>query len=160
MKTLLPILALLSIPVLASADSVAWSTYCDNGVEKVRATATLSLPGATSTLGAEMTALNNETCDPDLGYCGFFRDDTAESLGNDEYRYVFEGWTRACLSVDTPSMRGLVFYYSADPGQEPVLRLREFYCFDFEPASIVDNTDCSPLPVASRTWGAIKALYR
>lgn len=45
MRTLLLILALLSIPVLASADLVSetWTTYCDGTTEKVRAAFVLTL---------------------------------------------------------------------------------------------------------------------
>lgn len=162
MKILLLVLACLSIPALASASSIELTTYCDGNVEKVRAVMVLTIPGALSAGSAELHALNNEDCNPDFGSCGWFIDGTAEPLGNDEFRFVFEGWLRSCLSVNTPSLRGQVFFYAQDPGQEPRLYLRDFGCYEFgEPIpAIVDNSECHTLPVAHSTWGAVKALYR
>jgi len=155
--------ALILVPTLASADSLSWSTYCDNGVEKVRCMIVLNMPGVQfgGDAGAGIRVYNDEVCFTGRNECDSGRFDADPvALGNDDFEFTFEGWLRSCLTVDQPTIDGYMFYYTVEPGQEPVRRFSYIICAQFEPTTIVDTVDCAPLPTASTTWGAIKALYR
>ena len=159
MKSLL--LALLFLPAVVSAQP-EWSTYCDNGVEKLRMMLIYHNLGAFGPFYGELHPYNNNECQ-DLGDdCGGYKQATLiEDLGGGEIRYVWEGWLRSCLTVETPAFFGQVWFYTQEPGQQPVLRHQDFDCYFFgEQTPVVDVVECSTLPVAARTWGAVKALYR
>lgn len=156
MKTLL--LALLFLPAVASAQP-EWSTYCDNGVEKVRLRLTFEMGPIHSIQSVFASAYNNEECyiaDP----CATFESYAETDIGDGLYLFEWQGWLRSCLSVDVPAFYGQVWYYTQEPGYDPVLRMREFDCQSFEPSAIIDNTECTPLPVLTTSWGAVKAMYR
>ncbi len=155
MKRLFVLLVLL-FPSIAIAQP-EWSTYCDNGVEKVRLRLTVQIGGVDVQPGVA-GGYNNELCG-DFNFCGGYSSNP-ESLGDDYYRFTFSGWLRSCITVAYPAFHVQVFYYTVEPGHEPVLRLFEAWCASYEPVAIVDEVECNTLPVAHSTWGAVKALYR
>lgn len=164
MKRLL-LLTLLSIPALARADSVSWSTYCDGNVEKVRCTITFYMPGAQwdEDWRGEMVAANYDgDCDLQGSTgCARFRDAVPTPLADGYVEFTWEGWLRSCLSADRPAFEGQIWFFVQEGNEPPRYYPRDFSCGEFEPTPlIVDNSTCTPLPVASTTWGAIKALYR
>ena len=163
MKRLLILAALLSVPALAQANGpVEWSTYCDgNGVERVRCSITFEL-GDVYLADEDYAAIwvsNNQLC-AEEDIWGYELNHVVEPLGGGNYRYTWEGFLRAGLLVEHPSFWGELSFFTQEPGEELILRLMHFYCGGFEQATFLDTADCVPLPVASKTWGAIKALYR
>jgi hypothetical protein len=133
-----------------------WSTYCDNGVEKVQLELTYQLGEVESVESALADAYNNDICEP-FNYCGP-QEAFTEYLGEGNYRFTWRGWLRSCLTVDTPSFHALVFFYVSDP--EPKLFLTEIWCNQFDAVEIVDNVECTPLPAKAATWGAVKVMYQ
>jgi hypothetical protein len=137
-----------------------WSTYCDNGVERVRLTIEFSLSDSAdlSESGSEFyvgtSCLDPDPCPGPDGRSGVLSD-----LGGGNYRFVLAGWEKACFPNSEAVRDGAIFWRCFfEPGQSQTVLLR-FYCGD-RAQPIIDETTCVPLPVASPTWGAIKALYR
>jgi hypothetical protein len=163
-KTLLAIAFLLSISTLATASDIVseeWTTYCDDGVEKLRGTIVFHFSQTSLGYeGAELTVYSDAECSSPIGspcargnYSG-----VATSLGNNDYRVVWQGWPRACIPsagifrdgfvvFRFPDYSGTFSYYSY------------MLCEDGE-RTVIDGGDCVPLPVTASTWGAVKALYR
>jgi hypothetical protein len=140
--------------------SESWTTYCDGTTERVRLTiefhlsdvADLSESGSEFFVG--VSCVEPFECTGPDGRSGVISD-----LGGGNYRFVLQGWDRACFP-DLQAVRdGAIFwrcYYA--PGESQMVLFR-FYCAD-RARPIVDESTCVPLPVATSTWGAIKALYR
>jgi hypothetical protein len=177
MKRILTLAFLLSIPALAAAQEIVsdcdngndwnfvseeWSTYCDDDVEKVRASLTFQIcfnPHFDGMHG-ELEAREGEGCIAS-GQCGDRRWNTGEvvPVGNDSYRWTWDGFERACLSGTTALRYGVVFFWLTGEDGEPRYSYIDFNCGG-NPFVIVDNSDCAPTHVATSTWGGIKALYR
>jgi hypothetical protein len=159
MKRLLATLLLLSIPALATAQwviSETWTTYCDGGVEKVRSAFVVDIPGAVyvdnlAEVGNEWAGVEGP-CFGSPGCTAF--DGTLTPLGGSLYEYAWT-WPRDCFGGDVTRSARLWYYTPFVDGLE-----RIYFDVDCGQQVIVDNSTCVPLPVASKTWGAIKALYR
>jgi hypothetical protein len=158
MKRFLTLAALLSIPAISNAQlkiSEQWTTYCDNGVEKVRVEFTYQVlaigfdPVHSEWIG-EFTDPCTGGCDGPDTVMGVRR-----ALGQDTYTWTWQGWTLECLG--TLVWRDAMMSYIAAGDEGPENR-QFFVTCDDGPQTIVD--ECNTLPVATSTWGAIKALYR
>ena len=134
-----------------------WTTYCDNGVEKVRVSFTYYLaavgfvPPHSEWLGAYRAACDTLCEDgPDNLQAEL------KPLGNDQYKWTWQGWSRDCFGAQVWREARMSFVTEGDSGPENRVY---FVDCDDGPQTIVDLVDCS-LPVETSTWGAIKALYR
>ncbi len=153
-------LLLLSMPALVRAEgqvSETWTAYCENSIEKIRLQIVMNLPGAIDVGGGLMTAFDGDSC-PGTE-CGTALMSSLVALGNDDFMWTFQGWTRACLQAANAQREGTLSYHWVDETGHHFVHEWEIFCGDFTPSAIVDTVDCS-LPVHTRTWGAIKALYR
>ena len=148
--------ALLLVPTIAGAQEgwlvdEQWTTYCESGVEKIRAELTLDLvPGIIidDNSGGELFI-----CAAPEG-CYSNPTPTVTDLGGGLYRWNWEGWPRDCYQTEVSREGVLVF--RAPWGDYMWLSI---HCSD-GPQAIIDTVECIPLPVAQPTWGAVKAMYR
>ncbi len=158
MKRLL--LLLLFLPSLATAqDKIAeeWTTYCDNGVEKVRVAFTYQLDAVGfASPHSEWLGAYTSPCTDDCG-APVSLEAVRKALGNDTYKFTWEGWTRACLAGQVWRSAMMSYFTETEFGVENIV----FFvgCAD-GPQTIVDELNCDTTPVATSTWGAIKALYQ
>jgi hypothetical protein len=168
MRRFLLLLAVLAVPAVSSAqpydrDLVAeeWETYCDDGTEKVRASLTFYLVNnpVFSLPHAELQAYNGYDCS---SYCDIYRAESIDAVGDDNYRVTWEGISRECIIGSAASRWGMLWFSRIDEHGDLVQENPlEFTCtYGIEPVTIIDTVECSPLPVATTTWGAVKALYR
>jgi hypothetical protein len=158
MKRLLILIAL-SIPTLASAQtklSETWSTYCDGSSELVRMTLTLHT-GDVGFVGGELAVFNSPDCSGPPGWSA--SSPARVDLGGGDFAFVWDGLPRTSLPGASVSRHGSVVLSAPDGMGGSITHFYYFECSDGAQA-VVDNSECSTLPVASKTWGAIKALYR
>jgi len=154
------VLPLLVCPTISSAQqkiAEEWTTYCDNGVEKVRVAFTYELIAVGFVANdSEWFGAYTEPC---AGLCGppETTKGVRKPLGNDRYKWTWQGWTRACLAGQVWRSAMMSYITNGENGPEN----RQFFVqCDEGPQTIVDESNCNILPVASSTWGRIKALYR
>ncbi len=165
MKSLLLVLALLSIPALASAqyppdfiESETWTTFCDNGTQKVRASFVLELwdPIFYENWQGEWGAYP-AACGLGEPACHAFEAaGTVVHLGGRLYEFYWD-FPRECFA-DYAGREGRLWWQILIEGY-PEHRYVDLLCSD-GPQPILDGGDCPTLPVVSTTWGAVKALYR
>jgi hypothetical protein len=159
-KRILLLAIVLSIPALAHAQpdiqSETWTAFCDNGVEKVRSSFVLHLccdPLIFDDGPGEVGA--SSYCDPDNSCSPI--DGLVRPLGNDLYSFDFD-WRRDCFQNE--AWRGGRLWWRVVWGDDHALIWIDLGGCEDGPQPIIDNVDCAPVPVASKTWGAIKAMYR
>lgn len=166
MRFLFPLIAFVASASSAQACLVpldvveTWTTYCDDGTERVRLTIEFSLGEAAdlSESGSEFyvgtSCLNPDPCPGPDGRSGVLSD-----IGGGNYRFVLEGWEKSCFPNGEAVRDGAIYWRCFfEPGQAQTVLLR-FYCGD-RAQPIIDDSTCVPLPVSASTWGAIKAMYR
>ena len=159
MKRLLILANLLSIPSVASAGLVSetWTTYCDGTTERVRA---VFIVQATNPVAEEdwQGAVFQVTDECRWWGCSaYVWPGNVKPLGGQLYEYRFD-FTPECTPGSAVRREGPLWYYELVDGSA-TRRQITLSCGE-PPQPIIDDVECSPLPAASTTWGAIKALYR
>ena len=159
MRTLFAAFVLMSVASTATGQtklSEEWTTYCDNGVEKIRVEFRYYLPA----VGFEDTHSQWGGAFAEACAAGCGAPENAEAvlkaLGNDQYQFTWQGWSRDCFVTQVWREAMMSYVGEGEFGPENFPFLVE--CSD-GPQTIVDQSDCS-LPVEHSTWGAVKALYR
>jgi len=159
MRRVLILALLISLPALASAQikiSEEWTTYCDNGVKRVRVALTYELAsvGFDDTHSQWMGAFT----EPCAGGCGepTSLEGELKSLGRDRYKWTWEGWSLDCLALQVWRSAMMSYFTEGEFGPEN----RQFFitCGD-GPQTVVEGPNCTT-PIATSTWGSVKALYR
>jgi hypothetical protein len=162
MKRPLVLVALLSIPVLASSQtklSEQWNTYCDGSVEKVRATLSYHVGSGITVESGEMVTFSGPGDCSGVPSCATVNMTRWEDLGSGDIAFIWEGTLRSCLPGTEATRFGLIILSAPDDQGGKIYHHEPFECAD-GPQAIIDNSDCPTLPVALGTWGWIKSLYR
>jgi hypothetical protein len=103
--------------------------------------------------GGEMRAYSAE-----CGGEGASANAIATDIGNGDYAFTWN-MPRLRIPGTTTVRSGRVMMAAPDDQGGYITQFFPFECTD-GPQSIVDTVDCAALPVESKTWGAIKALYQ
>ena len=161
MKTPVWILLLLTLPSLVHAQcpdtfiiNESWTSYCDNGTARARFTLRVvanpaQLPMLPPDIVAEVGAIDIAV--PSLIVTAPF--DRIETNAPGDFSFIEESWA---LSEFPSKMvrRAVRIQWRCDPF--PIL----IGLPDTDGPFAIPDLTCPPLPVATATWGAIKALYR
>jgi len=136
--------------------SESWQAYCDNGVARVRMTLRVAalpneIPTLPSTTETDIAAID---ADDTSGLWVSSTFDRIETIGPGAFEFIEEWWPLSQFPSRMVRRMGIVRWYCAE-GTFPGILLN-----DTDGPFAIPDVTCPPLPVASSTWGAIKALYR
>jgi hypothetical protein len=163
MRALL-IVATIAVASQSSAQTIIseeWTTYCDGGTERVRASITIRFHPDVFFHEGESGAGEFNVCDDQDHVMCYAESDGGirTDLGGGDFRWTWQGWPVTCFESASVHRSGWVLYLVPTGGGDWDPRFLYFNCAD-GPYTIIDESECAPTLTAVSTWGAIKALYR
>jgi hypothetical protein len=152
------ILVTLTAPASAQLVSETWTTFCDqSGNERVRSSFIVDLTPDVffDDYWKGELYVSGKSCDFNNTCDGPMPPGIVNDLGEGTFEYVFD-WPRECF--DGAAYRFGRLFYNVEIEDHTETWWVYLECVD-GPQTIIDNSDCAPVSVASSTWGAIKALF-